>query len=83
MFACAFIGMRVLSYGAGLAQLLYAAHHGFLAPIAPGARHTMLGLVTAGFLLNLHWVKRLVAGLARSAERAAAADAAASSQRTE
>jgi hypothetical protein len=75
VFAATFLGARVLGYGVGLAHTLRAAWLGYLSVVAPAARYCMLTLITAGFLLNLTWTRRLLRGLRRSRVRADEEDA--------
>jgi hypothetical protein len=75
LFAATFLGARVAGYGAGLAHTLHAAARGYMAPVAPAARVCMLSLISAGFVLNLMWARRLMRGLRRSRARAEQEDA--------
>ena len=77
VFAITFVAARVVGYGAGLTHLLLGLRRGYFAPLAATPRGIMLTLVSAGFLLNLTWTRRLVAGLRRSSAKMKAEEAAA------
>ena len=81
MVAVTFVAARVVGYGAGLAHLLLGLRRGFFEPLAATPRGIMLTLVSAGFLLNLSWTRRLLAGLRRSRAESKAQEAAAAAHK--